>query len=195
MHQTLGRTKKINLVLIAGKAGSGKTVIAEYLLKKLQENIELSRLSIQPLAKPIKDLAYAYFGWDGIKDARGRKLLQVIGTEAGRNYDEDIWVRKFDEQAGSELNYFVIADDWRFPNECKYFAKNFLYEITKVRVERSELLTEGVEYEHVSEQALPDGNKNPDEYDFVISNNGTVPELYDAVGNLLQHLRTKILFT
>ena len=48
--------------------------------------------AIISLAAPIKELAEEYFSWDGKKDKKGRRLLQVLGTEAGREYNENLWV-------------------------------------------------------------------------------------------------------
>jgi hypothetical protein len=49
-------------------------------------------------------------GWNSEKDARGRKLLQDIGT-AGREYRRDCWVRHLP-------HYPVIVDDVRYINEA-----------------------------------------------------------------------------
>jgi len=98
-----------------GKAGCGKSTIA----KILKDRVDAEIVSF---AGPIKEMAIEQFGWDGEKDDKGRRLLQVIGTEAGRDYNQNIWVDKLIERAedieeeGAEA---VLIDDVRFDNEAK----------------------------------------------------------------------------
>jgi hypothetical protein len=94
---TLQRT-----VGFTGLAGSGKSYAATWM--KLRTGGE-----IWSLAGQLKGIALT-MGWDGKKDARGRKLLQDIGT-AGREYRRDCWVRHLP-------HYPVIVDDVRYINEA-----------------------------------------------------------------------------
>lgn len=109
-------------VLICGKAGVGKTTFAKYLKSNLDDH--RIRSVIVPMASALKKIATEQFGWDGFKDAKGRRLLQVIGTEAGREYYEDIWVEKAVEwfMRGKFSNFcnVMISDDVRFDNEITY---------------------------------------------------------------------------
>lgn len=60
-------------------------------------------------------------GWDGLKDDRGRKLLQNLGTHTLRAYDPDYWINRLD------LDSFpgaVYVDDARFPNEIEFLRNN-----------------------------------------------------------------------
>lgn len=94
---------------LTGPIGSGKTTIA----KELQER--LAGCIILPMAKPLKDYA-KLMGWDGRKDKRGRRLLQLLGTECGRKcISDDIWVNKWAQEA--QGHPYVICDDARFENE------------------------------------------------------------------------------
>ena len=77
MHPTLGRTRKVNLVLLGGKALTGKTTSAKYLRDKLSEYVAPQRVLVKSFAEPIKEIAYDSFGWDGEKDDKGRKLSKV----------------------------------------------------------------------------------------------------------------------
>lgn len=109
----------MKIIGLTGKAGSGKSVASQL----LHDKFHYKRFSF---ADPIKNLAYEYFGWDGEKGVRGRRLLQVLGTEAGRNYDPDIWVKKlrhmildYDrDQALFMEDTKIIIDDVRFDNEA-----------------------------------------------------------------------------
>ena len=86
---------------------------------------------------------------------------------------------------------FVFIDDWRFPNEADWFENKFLYDITRIRIDRK-VETSSV-YEHESEKSLPDKNDKY-YYDFYIENNGTIEELYRKLDSVLAYLETKIIF-
>lgn len=88
---------------ITGLAGAGKTYAATWF--KLRTGGE-----IWSFAAEIKRIA-ALMGWDGEKDARGRKLLQDLGS-AGREYDRKCWVSRMPTDRA------VIIDDVRFVNEA-----------------------------------------------------------------------------
>ncbi len=84
---------KAPVIWLTGIPASGKTTLAEMLLEEFNKDVD-TLASIVPMAKEIKRIAREDFGWDGKKDENGRRLLQVLGTEAGRMYDENIWVHK-----------------------------------------------------------------------------------------------------
>ena len=130
---------------ITGRAGSGKTTFANLLAKHFDEHlrkIEPRRETVShytvvlPMAFPLKDIAYK-MGWNGNKDAKGRRLLQLLGTECGREcIDEDTWVNKWllDINSLPKSLRIVIADDLRFDNEAKtvvkFGTKHLLFEMT-----------------------------------------------------------------
>jgi dephospho-CoA kinase len=103
-------------VYLVGKAGSGKTSVAQGL-------ITTHGYTAAKFAYPIYDIARNYFG---MKD-KDRRLLQVIGTDIGRaTVSPDIWVRRLmedismvrtaREKLGLPPACFVL-DDCRFLNE------------------------------------------------------------------------------
>lgn len=107
------------LLGLCGRAGVGKTALANALVAR-------SGATVIPLAWSVKDIAAECFGWDGAKDEKGRRLLQVIGTEAGRAYNEDMWVNLW---RGMYLKHMgenptpVVVDDVRFQNEVDVIAE------------------------------------------------------------------------
>lgn len=103
---------------LCGYAQVGKTTTA-LAVKDILEK-EGREVVILPFAGPLKLLAMEYFGWDGKKDDRSRKLLQSLGTDVARAWEPDFWVRKWAELARPliQAGACIIADDIRFNNEC-----------------------------------------------------------------------------
>lgn len=194
------RTKKIQLVLLSGKGGAGKSTSAKAIAERLVMYAGIS-VGVSPLAYPIKTNALEFYRWDGNKTTeKGRRLLQEIG-DAGRNYDKDLFVKYLEERELSgvfPLN-FILIDDWRYENEKSYFEKNFLYDVTTVRIERWQYLLPGNTSNHKSENSLPISEKenlvyNKDNYyNFEVHNNGTLDELYKKLDVITDYLSTKII--
>jgi len=72
---------KMKIIGITGKAGSGKSTVAACLMAELRNRFYPARRLA--FADPLKSIC-RQMGWNGVKDKRGRRLLQIIGTEAGR---------------------------------------------------------------------------------------------------------------
>lgn len=151
----------------------GKTTVAKLMLKYLDAEI----ISI---ATPLKEVALG-MGWNGEKDEKGRRLLQLLGTECGRKcIAPDIWIKKWHEKAMASKKQFVIADDLRWPpSEAKLIDDDgYLYRI----VGREKPLTMwqrikkffGLSYCHYSELPIPDGDGL---MLFNIDNTGTLEDL------------------
>ena len=184
--------KKTLCVLLSGKAGVGKTTSAKYLKDYLETKYNLKGRIIS-IAGGVKQSAKECYGWDGVKDSRGRKLLQSVGR-IGREYNEDVWIKKaYEEMTSSEYPYdFIIIDDWRFPNEKNFLlSKEILHTIT-VRIEapNREILKGTPEYRDTSEVSLPSvmllEDKGIDwtaglEYKYCLDNRGKLEELYSSL--------------
>src|SRR5512138_3998754 len=114
--------RKTIAILIAGKAGVGKSTSAKFLKDYFEKNYS-AKVGIFPFATGVKETASRDFGWDGNKDDKGRKLLQEIGR-VGRDYNENCWVSYiFNVKIPFHGSYpfdVVITDDYRFPNEGKF---------------------------------------------------------------------------
>lgn len=185
------RTRKTLVILVSGKAGSGKNVVAEKLVAKLTD---IPSMTVLPygFADPIKYIAKAYLGWDEEKDERGRRLLQKIGAD-GREYDQDIWVKHFlnqlDKRAEMFPFNFAVISDWRFPNEYAFLLKNPLIDVVTVRVFGRGGL-DGENALDISENSLPEVSKESSSwnYDFVVDNSGTLEELDSKVDKILSSI-------
>ena len=152
---------------LVGLAGSGKDTAASILCASLNYKIE-------SFAAELKRTCL-FLGWDGEKDARGRKLLQDVGM-AFREYSEDIWVNL---TCGKLLpNVPHVFSDVRFINEAEYI-KNKLNGIL-IRIIRNDLaLTET--HEHISESGqveIP--------VDYVILNDGSIDELQQKILQIVE---------
>jgi len=147
-------------VIVIGLNGQfrhGKSYVAKYILEMAEEEGLLA--AVVSFATPLKELCKREFGWDGKKDEKGRRLLQVVGTDAGRGYDENIWVRKWVEHVKSLYNMDVIlSDDMRFQNEVDAIEELGGTTCRVIRIEEDGrgYREPGMDkmYEHASEQPL-----------------------------------------
>lgn len=192
------RVKRTVVILIAGKAESGKTTVKDILKEKL-EGIPSIDVFPYSFANPIKYMAKAFGKWNGEKDEAGRKLLQKIGTDF-REYNEDIWAIHFLTQMDRDTKRvipasFAIIDDWRFPNELNYIKKNPLMNVVTIRVfgrgglngEVAGDITEN-SLPEVDTEFIPTGLEGPHWYDFQIDNSGDIELLNHKLDLVLAEL-------
>lgn len=174
------------LLAITGLAGSGKDTIADYLWE------EYGYLKIA-FADPLKAAAAAMFGLDveafydrELKErpvepwgTTPRRLLQLLGTEATKPvFGPDIWIKRF----GISYDMVRETDDVVIP-DCRF---NLEAEAIRamggvvVHLVRPGAGAPGEAAQHVSEAGvdiLPQ--------DYVLSNDGTLEDLYGKVETLL----------
>lgn len=192
------RTKKTVLLLISGLAGGGKTTAKNILLPSL-ESLEGLTNKGYSFADPLKYIAKAFFGWDGNKDEKGRKLLQDIGR-VGREYDQDIWCKHLLNQLDKSKEMFpynfVVVDDWRYPNEADFFRKNPLFDVVTIRVFGRGGLdgdlgkdTSETSLPEVNAELIPTGLVGDHWYDYQVDNSGTEDELKDKIGAVLSSIK------
>lgn len=180
------------VIAVHGLMGSGKSTFSTMLLERM-------RGTVRPFAKPIKDIAHE-MGWNGIKDAKGRRLLQLLGTEVGRECIRDtLWVDKWQaslHNTGTEAA--VVCDDLRFKNEYEHLvalSRNMPVSVVHIvrPEERKPLLVElilwvwaGRACVHKSEAGIKfDARLKP----YVIVNDGTLADLENKVGEYIaRHL-------
>lgn len=132
----------------------------------------------------LKYICSSYFGWDGVKDDKGRKILQYVGTDVIRKQNPNLWV----DFVVQMLKYFhenwdyVIIPDCRFPNEISSIAENG-FDTVHLRVERGNFISPLTkeQQKHLSETALD--NFEPD---FYINNDGTLDDLEAILTKLIK---------
>lgn len=174
----------LKLVLISGKAESGKDTVAKIIENKVNNKFAI----ITPhIADKVKSIAKEDFGWDGIKDEKGRALLQLIG-DGGRQYNPNIWINHFLEFLNNlkESNTLVLIPDVRYKNEViklVEWGNEKEIQVFRVRVERpnyTNKLTEG-QRKNSSETDLD----NCGFWDFKVINDSTLENLDKTVDKML----------
>ncbi len=176
---------------IHGAIGTGKSTVAKIIEHECA--MKDIHFEIYPFAKELKKFA-SLLGWNGEKDEKGRRLLQLLGTECGRKcIHNNIWVDKW-RKAVMEFEFhhptgIIVCDDARFLNELiaiKAQAINLTVKLKKRAGlwHRIKLwLTKHMHAElvHESELGLPDQL-----FDHVIINDGTMEQLTEAVKTILR---------
>jgi hypothetical protein len=159
------------IIGLTGKAGSGKGVSSEILTRFA--TTDGRAVMVLPLAKPIKDFA-RQLGWNGEKDAKGRRLLQLLGVEIGREcFHDNFWIDRWQAAVDEFLekngrNAVVICDDVRFENEAKHVRSKA--GVVVHILGRGGLA--GVAATHASERGIPDHL-----VDETVDNSGTMEDL------------------
>lgn len=111
------------VIMISGKAETGKTTFAELLVEKFKKSNE--KALIVNFADYLKFICRQYLDWDGQKDEKGRGLLQYEGTDYVRARDVDFWTKSaynFINIYEERFDHFLIADT-RFKSEVEFFKQ------------------------------------------------------------------------
>lgn len=106
---------------ISGRKRAGKN-LTYFLIKLALDEDETGRVVKVSMADALKEMARR-FGWDGRKDERGRRLLQLLGTEVCRQcIRDDYWVTEAEKRIAAAFDggaKIVVVPDIRFPNEAE----------------------------------------------------------------------------
>ena len=177
-------SKKPTVILLSGKAQSGKDYIANIMKQQFEENG--NKVLVTHYADLLKYILKTFFNWDGKKDKKGRDLLQYVGTDVIRKKMPDYWVNFISQMISffpNEWNYILIPDA-RFPNEIEVMQKNPDVNVITIRINRGNFTPQLTleQQQHPSETSL-------DEYDFdyYVSNDGT-ETINDAVKEFVNYI-------
>lgn len=154
----------MKIILISGKAGSGKNEVALYLKKYLKSAI------ITSLSKYIKMFALEMTDWDGNEDSKPREFLQTMGDKL-RSIDKYFLEKRMVEDfLIYKDNYdYVIISDVRLKEEINYFLEYSKDDVISIRVNCNDCrrnLTDD-EKKHLTELDLD----NYEKFNYVIVNN------------------------
>lgn len=177
----------MRVITISGKAQHGKDTTASIIKEKLEATGY--RTLIIHYADLLKYMCKQYFGWNGVKDDEGRRLLQRVGTDVVRAKDDGFWVdsvRRILSVIGDCWDYVLIPDT-RFPNEV--YPMGMSVPGLNIRVCRS---TDGDPFDnglteeqknHASETSLDDFIP-----DIVVYNDGDIDKLRDSIDVVMNEI-------
>lgn len=172
---------------VTGKLGSGKDYITNNVIVPVIEKMNYrylqcafaDQIKVNVMTKNNVSYSDVYEN----KTPESRQLLQSEGTEVGRSYDKDIWVKFLDNWINVHYNRGVsvyLISDARFKNEYE-FVKNeqtmgIMIKVVAPNRNKDRLLKESRDdnsiykkiSEHASECDLDDFSN--DKYDMVIYN-------------------------
>ncbi len=155
----------MRIILIAGKAGSGKNEVARLLRDNLDKSL------ITGFSKYIKLFALEFSNWDGKDINKPRELLQSIGDKL-RAVDKNFLTSRLKEdiEVYKNENYEnIIISDVRLINEINYFKELKEYNVITIRVNSHQSkrnLTEEEKHHHTELEL-----DNYNDFDYIINNN------------------------
>lgn len=191
------------IIGLNGKAGAGKDTVANFLVEgfgferyAFADAVRDAALAINPVIMTnwetveieeahntgvrLRELRLAEYikthGWDWSKRniPEIRRLLQVIGTEMGRQVlGENCWVDLVDRKIKASGNVNAVITDLRFPNEAQYVRSLNGKIVLIVRPDNPD----SIGASHASEQYTP-------EPDYVLNNDGSLWKLERLVDDM-----------
>lgn len=168
------RNSEAKIILIGGKARSGKDTIMSYLKSKYElDNKKVINLQISSY---IKEYAKKISNWDGSDETKPRELLQELGTDIIRkNIDNLFFINRIIEDIKVYSYFFdvIIISDIRFPIEIDSIKSKYSNTISiGVKRPNINILTSNEE-SHITETSLDNYNN----FDYTILNDKDLSEL------------------
>ena len=115
----------MRLILISGKARSGKTMLASLMKEYLEENHK--KVVITEFSKYIKLFAKEFLGWDGVSEPKPRKFLQDFGYFIRHEFrNSHYFIDRMKEDLEIYEHFFdiVIISDVRLEEEIRSFQND-----------------------------------------------------------------------
>ena len=126
------------IIAMIGVSGAGKTYHAE----EMKRNYEKEGVYCELIyfADSLREILWNTLGWTP-KDEKeyelfkrcefsimgnkttGREMLQKLGTESLRAYDQDIWLKMLLKKVETSTAEVIIIPDCRFVNELRLFLQ------------------------------------------------------------------------
>jgi dephospho-CoA kinase len=176
-------------IAVAGEIRSGKDTVCEY-IQESNWGMNIKKLYFaEGIAEIIKD--YFPEAWNG--EGKPRKHYQEIG-QFMRTLNPDVWVNH------TELNYFLlkqagfqnfIVTDLRQQNEYEWLKENGFTVIkveTEPEVRKERMKASGDVFDEASLNHPVEQSIKALKYDYLISNNTTLEDLYAQVDFILDEL-------
>ena len=181
----------MKIILLGGKANSGKDSTAEY-IDEYYRSRGVDVVNIQ-IAYYIKMYAKQIAHWDGDNETKPRQLLQDLGTELIRKQiDEYFFIKRILQDIDIYSRYFdvITISDGRLPEEFASIKVAYPETVT-VHVTRPNYNSRlsKKQKEHVTESLVDDI-----EYDYDIVNDGTLDDLQKKAIELVQMIEKETKF-
>ena len=159
----------MKIFLLAGKAGSGKDLLGNYMKEKYNQLGE--KACILHITTPLYEYARNYFSWNGDMREKPREFLQEMGVEMIQKtlHKDTFLIDRLCEDIDILKHYFsvVIITDGRLIKEFNLLRKRFpSLKIIYVKRENYDNQLSPKEKEHVTEQEVEKYNH----YDYVVEN-------------------------
>lgn len=155
------------LIGIAGKQGSGKDTVANYIEDQIHSKVSVR---IYHFADPLKQCAVEAFGIpkehfydETLKEVivkqwnmTPRKMLQILGTECFRDhFSANFWIVRADIELQREIykNTITVISDVRFENEARFIRERGGLIVHVFREDEDITLKQALD-KHRSEQTL-----------------------------------------
>ena len=145
------------LFLVAGKARSGKTLMANLLKKRLEEKGK--KVVITEYSKYVKLFAKEMLGWDGITEPKPRKFLQDMGSFVRKYYNDIYFINRMKEDLEIYKRFVdvVIISDVRMPKEIS--------ELDSYKPITIKVINNSINYDLTEEEARHETEHALDNYD------------------------------
>lgn len=119
----------MKIILISGKAGSGKNEVANILKEELKNSV------ITSFSKYIKLFALEMTSWDGRDMKKPRAFLQNMGDTL-RSIDKNFLSKRLveDFKVYEKMYDYVLVSDVRLKDEIEYIKENSNYDVITIRV-------------------------------------------------------------
>lgn len=153
------KLKDTKIIVLSGKAGSGKSSVAK-LINKYKKCIILSYASY------IKEVAKNVLSWDGKEESKPRDFLQQFGSVI-KQIDSNLLINRVVEDI-KIYSYFydlIVISDARFESEIETIKTNFK-NVYSINIYGRDNNLNDKQKNHITETALD----NYDKYDYILKN-------------------------
>ena len=181
--------KRVQLIGISGKLGSGKTTLCHYIREKAPQFEKKSFAeNLRRIVSILVNVDVEATRSMSDKNVRLEKwglsigeLLQLVGTEVVRSIHPDAWILSLFEYHDEQTSYWIL-DDVRFKNEADAIRSHggILIRLNGDPGECVHLLSQSRNTNHSSEVALDDY----EHFDVVINTDdyrGNIEGLFDSL--------------
>ena len=183
LRRMIMETKKSKIIILSGKAESGKNKVAD-IFKNIYEEKKIKTVIIS-YAFYLKEYAKKITTWNGEEETKPRTFLQQIGDYV-KKIDNKFLINRLLQDIEVYKNYFdvIIVSDARFIEEINCIKEKY-ENVSVINIIGKENSLNNIEKNHITETALDNYNL----YDFIIENKGSIEELEQNVKNIVEVIK------